>query len=112
VEVPPRPINLAAFRRQLERTYPPHLRDGRIQAPVHVRMLVDTAGVPHEIEIVRTTHKEFSQPTLESIGTLRFRPARVDGKPVNVWVELPIEWSVSAPPRTDPFEARGGQGRP
>lgn len=104
VEVPPRPLNLAAFRRVLERTYPSHLRDGRVQGAVTVRMRVDTAGVPHNLHIIRSTHPEFNRPTLESVAQLRFRPARVDGKPVHVWVELPIEWTVSEPARRElPF---------
>lgn len=97
VEVPPRPLNLAAFRRVLERTYPAHLRDGRTRGTVNVRMLVDTAGVPRVPQITHSTHAGFNQPTLESVVQLRFRPARVDGKPVNVWVELPIEWTISEP---------------
>lgn len=102
VEVAPRPINLAAFRRVLERTYPAHLRGTRSQGTVSVRMLVDTAGVPRNPRILQSTQPEFNQATLESVVQLRFRPARVDGKPVNAWVELPIQWTISDPSPTAP----------
>ncbi len=97
VEVAPRPTDLAAFRRVLERTYPAHLRGSRTRGTVNVRMLVDTAGIPRNPHITRSTNAEFNQPTLESVVQLRFRPARVGGKPVNAWVELPIEWTISEP---------------
>jgi TonB family protein len=93
----PRPLNMSSFRRALERAYPAHLRGGRVQGSVLVRMRVNTEGVPTVPHIVRSSNPEFNQPTLETIVMLRFRPARVDGKPVNVWVELPIEWTISEP---------------
>lgn len=97
VEVPPRPINLAAFRRVLERAYPAHLRASRARGVVHVRMRVDPEGVPHDAHITRSSDPAFNQATLESAVQLRFRPARLNGKPVYVWVLLPIEWSISEP---------------
>ncbi|HEX6038737.1 energy transducer TonB [Longimicrobium sp.] len=97
VEVMPRPLNMSSFRRALERAYPAHLRGSRTRGTVLVRMRVNTEGVVTVPHIVASTHPEFNQPTLENVVLLRFRPARVDGKPVNAWVELPIEWSISEP---------------
>jgi hypothetical protein len=44
---------------------------------------------------MHTTHAEFNAPTLAAVGKLRFTQAQVDGRPVQVWVILPIQWEVA-----------------
>lgn len=95
VEVEPRPRNLPELRRALERAYPSHLRDRGTMGQVNVRLRVDRQGMPHDMVITRTSNTEFNRPTLESLALLRFRPARLNGQPVDVWVDIPIEWHVS-----------------
>ena len=42
----------------------------------------------------RPLHALYCSPALRAIQTLRFTPARLNGRPVRVWVELPIQWTV------------------
>lgn len=97
VEEQPRPTNLADLRRQLERNYPPLLRDARVTGTVQVRMRVTPDGTvdANSISITSSSHEQFNDPTIRSVQRLRFRPAKVNGRPVAVWVELPIQWQVS-----------------
>lgn len=96
VTVLPRPTNLDELRVALQANYPPALRAASVGAVVEVRFRVDVRGVPRDLTVTRSTHPEFDVPTLESVRVLRFAPAEVDGKPVPVWVVLPIQWSVAA----------------
>lgn len=97
VEEQPRPRNIADLRRQLERNYPPLLRDARVTGTVQVRMRVMEDGSVDEssITITSSSHEQFNDPTIRSVQRLRFSPAKVNGRPVKVWVELPIQWQVS-----------------
>lgn len=97
VEEQPRPTNLPDLRRQLERNYPPLLRDARVTGTVQVRMRVTADGTvdANSITITSSSHEQFNDPTIRSVQRLRFRPAKVNGRPVPVWVELPIQWQVS-----------------
>ena len=95
VEVRPRPLNLDAFRRVLERNYPPAMRGSRTEGTVEVRFRVTEDGATDRITIVRSTEPGFNEATIESVRDLRFSPALLDGRPVKVWVILPIQWSVS-----------------
>lgn len=97
VTVVPRPVNVADLRRALQETYPAQLRDSVVDGQVDVRFRVDAQGMPQDLTITRSTHAPFDAPTLEAVRKLRFSPAEVDGKPVAVWVVLPIQWSVSDP---------------
>jgi TonB family protein len=97
VEEQPRPTNIADLRRQLERNYPPLLRDARVTGTVQVRMRVmeDGSVDAGSIQVTSSSHEQFNDPTIRSVQRLRFRPAKVNGRPVKVWVELPIQWTVN-----------------
>ena len=95
VEVQPRPLNIAELRRELERTYPPELRSASYRGVVQVRFRVTAEGVPEAFTISASTDPRFNLPTIEAVRVLRFSPARINRRPVAVWVELPIQWQVN-----------------
>ncbi|HEX5872928.1 MAG TPA: energy transducer TonB, partial [Longimicrobium sp.] len=95
VDVLPRILNAQAFGRALAEAYPPALRDAGEQGMVQVRFRVEPDGTTSHATITRSTEHGFDAPTLEAVRTLRFRPAKVNGRPVRVWVEQPIQWTVS-----------------
>ena len=97
VEELPRLQNASEFQRNLGRNYPPLLRDAGVTGTVQVRFrLLEDGRVDGEsISIVSSTHEQFNDPTIRAVRLLRFRPARVNGRPVKVWVEQPIQWTIS-----------------
>jgi protein TonB len=97
VEELPRPTNGADFQRQLARNYPPLLRDAGVTGTVQVRfrVLEDGRVDGESIQITNSTHEQFNDPTMRAVRALRFRPAKVNGRPVKVWVEQPIQWTVA-----------------
>lgn len=94
VEELPRPINGSEFSRALDSNYPPALRAERVSGAVGVRfrLLEDGSVDRNSISIVTSTNEQFNEATVRSVATLRFRPARVSGRPVRVWVEMPVAW--------------------
>lgn len=104
VEEQPRPTNVNALRRELERRYPPELRDQGARATVQVRFRVTPQGTTDAFSISSTTDRRFNQATIDAVRLLRFTPARVNGRAVYVWVELPIQWEVG------PAQGRDRQG--
>jgi TonB family protein len=93
---PPRALNVAALQRELERNYPPLLRDAGVTGRVHVRFRILENGTVDRssMTITQASHPAFVQPTLTSVEQLRFAPARLNGRPVKVWAELPVQWQV------------------
>lgn len=115
VEVLPRLVNGPAFGRALARAYPPYLRDAGVQATVQVRFRVEVDGTISNPTIILSTDPRFNEPTLEALQGIRFRPARVNGRPVRVWVVQPIQWSLAGDwmPRTyEPDRGRFTSPRP
>jgi TonB family protein len=95
VEELPRPTNMADFHRALRRGYPPSLRQARVSGMVQVRfrLLEDGRVDPESITITRSDNEQFNDPTRRVIRALQFSPAKVNGRPVKVWIEMPITWT-------------------
>lgn len=96
VTVPPRPINIPEVRQFLERNYPPHLRDARVQGTVQVRFLITSEGrvEGRSVHVTLSSDTEFTPVAIRAAEQLRFSPAQVDGRPVRVWAELPIQFQI------------------
>jgi TonB family protein len=107
--VPPRAQNPAELVLAMDETYPSAQRQAGTGATVEVSFVVGSDGVPRDVQVVSTTDSAFVQPTIAALSRLRFTPGQVDGTPVNVRVELPLEWAVQEPPH--PAEAAAEQLR-
>jgi hypothetical protein len=69
---------------QPEPKYPLVLQEIGLSGRVSLRFVIDTTGkvVTGSIEVVETSHQEFTAPARESIARAVFRAARVDDRPV------------------------------
>jgi hypothetical protein len=94
-------------RREVERTLTADLtrlaaRDARLTpgsaVRVRLRMRLDHKGVPDSILVVTpATPGPFRRAAIRAAKRLRFRPAKLYGRPVPVWIELPL--TLRIPPR-------------
>ncbi|MBB4638814.1 TonB family protein [Longimicrobium terrae] len=100
VEVFPSLRTRADFVRQLERNYPPLLRDAGVSGEVWMRFRVLENGRVDttDVHVVRASHDEFVIPALRSLQALTFYPARINSRPVKVWIELPVQFAVDNSP--------------
>jgi protein TonB len=76
--------------------YPPIYRAAGIEGRAVVQLVVDTRGqVETEgMSVISATHPDFAAASLELARLLRFEPARRNGRPVRVWVQLPVDWMI------------------
>jgi len=98
VEEAPAATNVPEMLRRLSRLYPPALSHAGVTGQVLARFLVLEDGRldPASITIRSASHEGFRSPVLAQLPILHFRPARVNGRPVKVWVEQPVIFA--APP--------------
>lgn len=112
VEEPPRVLNPDDFMRTLSRVYPRLLRDAGVRGEVTVRFVVRADGRPDHIHVVRASMHQFITPTIRAVEALRFRPARVNGRPVSVRVVQQVQWMTSGNPTSSflspPVRSGGG----
>ncbi|HSU16901.1 TonB family protein [Longimicrobium sp.] len=96
VEEQPSLSNSSEVQRQLARNYPPLLRDAGVIGTVTLRMRVLEDGHvdPESISVENTTHDAFADAAKRVVEKMRFRPAKVGGHPVKVWVTLPVTFQL------------------
>lgn len=96
VQEKPSLSNASEVQRTLSRSYPPLLRDAGVGGQVQVKMRVNEDGRvdASSIEILDTSHEQFGDAARRVVERMRFRPAKVDGRAVKVWVILPVTFQV------------------
>lgn len=103
VDVLPRLRNAQAVQRALVAGYPAPLRQEGREGEVLVRFRIAPDGTTGHFSVVRATHPGFIEPSFAAFRIALFTPARVDGRPVPVWVTQPIAWTVDMSPPRPPF---------
>lgn len=76
-----------------EPLYPDWCREQRIEGRVVLHALVGRDGRVKRVSVVRGV-KGLSEPAKAAIARWLFKPATFGGKPVAVWVEVPVEFRL------------------
>src|SRR5437899_3678880 len=78
--------------------YPQLLRQAGIQGRVMLHAIVDTTGrvEPASVRIIKSPSPAFDQPTKDWVLKALFRPARLHGRGVRVFINLPVDYSLTA----------------
>jgi len=77
--------------------YPEMLRQAGIDGRVLVRFVVDTLGRidPASVQILSSTHDQFTRAVRDALSGFRFRPAESNGKRIQALAEMPFEFKVA-----------------
>lgn len=73
--------------------YPRQARADGIEGTVQIEALIDTDGRVVDME-VRQSIPALDQAALAAVKKWTFRPAMADGKPVRVWVAIPVKFTL------------------
>ncbi|HEU4560362.1 MAG TPA: energy transducer TonB [Longimicrobium sp.] len=100
VEVQPALRNHRDVAREVAARYPPALREAGVTGVVILRFRVTANGTvdPATIAAELVTDPAFEEPAAAVVRMMRFRPAEMNGKPVPVWVTIPINFQPPASP--------------
>jgi TonB family protein len=73
------------------------LKQAGIQARVILRAIVDTTGrvEPTSVRIVRSPNPALDQPAKDWVVKALFRPARLRGQAVRVFINLPVDYALT-----------------
>ena len=84
---------LPEAKKRVPPDYPDRSRARGEEGLVVVTALVDTTGTV-ERTVVVTSDPSFDESAVQAVEQWRFKPARVNGRPVAVWVAVPIKFSM------------------
>lgn len=76
--------------------YPPLLKQAGIEGRVVLRAIIDTTGrvEPSSVRIVQSPNPAFDLPTKAWVMKALFRPARLHGQAVRVFINLPVDYGL------------------
>ncbi|TCJ11743.1 energy transducer TonB [Parasulfuritortus cantonensis] len=75
--------------------YPAGARQQGLEGWVRLRLRIDEAGVVRQLEVVEAHPPGvFEDSALAAFRQLRFRPARKDGRPVRVQLDMPVRYQL------------------
>ncbi len=81
--------------------YPLQLWDQDLEGETLLRVRVTDVGEVDSVEVVESSgHPAFDSAASEGAMELRFRPARKDGKRIEVWANVPVHFSKRPRPDT------------
>ena len=77
--------------------YPALLKQAGIQGRVILPAVIDTTGrvEPASVRIMKSPHPAFDQPTRDWVLKALFRPARLQGRGVRVFINLLVDYSIT-----------------
>ncbi len=88
--------NRSEVARLLQRLYPPLLRDAGITGQAVMKFVVNAQGMVEAsgTSVVSASHDAFGEAATKVVEKMRFKPARVGGRPVPVLVTIPITFTL------------------
>lgn len=86
--------NAPAYARFLPPDYPPRARRQNIEGSVLLRVLVDKEGRAAEVQVVESSHPEFTRAAQKSARRSRYVPMKYLGQPVEAWVLIPFHFKL------------------
>jgi len=73
--------------------YPKEAKKNGINGTVTVSVLISKTGLVEEAEIVDGI-PELNESAIKAVKKVRFKPGKHKGKPVNVWMDVPVQYII------------------
>ncbi|MBI2688711.1 MAG: TonB family protein [Acidobacteria bacterium] len=83
-----------ALIHKVDPEYSDEARKARFNGTVLLRIVIDTNGLPTNVEVLRSPGLGLGERAVQSVSQWRFRPGRRDGKPVPVWATVEVNFSL------------------
>ena len=81
-------------RTQAEPIYPHAMKAAGIAGEVVVQFTVDESGAVLNPRVIRSSHRDFEEPTLRAVSRWRFEPGTKNMKPVRFSMTVPVVFNV------------------
>ena len=86
---PPVPVRTVAPE------YPSEMRHAAINGVVTVTITIDEHGTVSSAQVLKSSDPAFERAAVAAVEKWKFKPAKVDGKPVPIKVNVPISFVLS-----------------
>jgi len=74
--------------------YPTDAKEWKLDGTVILTITIDESGTVSDAEVKSTTNPVFNDAALDAVKRYKFMPAKMDGQPVSVVIDLPISFML------------------
>ncbi|MGH7664289.1 MAG: TonB family protein [Gemmatimonadaceae bacterium] len=94
-----KPAVLAPGQGLPEDAYPDSLHEAGVPGKVIVKVRVKTNGSPDmtTFTVIESSHHLFTEVVRRAVSGFRFLPAEVGDRKIEMWVQMPFEFTIDAP---------------
>lgn len=93
-DTPPEPIGgFKAIQENLK--YPESARNEKIEGRVFLKIAVNENGDVFKTELIKSLNANCDAAAIEAVRNSKWKPAQAGGKPVKVWISIPIIFSLT-----------------
>ncbi len=82
------------LRVPVQPTYPYEMSRAGISGSVTVEFIISSNGDVTQVQVIKSTHREFEGPAQQAVMKWKFKPGRKGGRPVNVRVSQTVEFNL------------------
>lgn len=75
--------------------YPPEAKKAGIQGKVVMKILISKTGEVKVVEVMKSI-PELDAAAMDAVKKIKFRPGKYKGKPVEVWMRIPINFGLES----------------
>jgi TonB family protein len=75
--------------------YTPEAREARIQGVVIVQAIINKEGNVTDVKVLKGLPLGLEESAVETIRTWKFEPATLEGKPVDVYYNLTVNFTIA-----------------
>src|SRR5207302_11497878 len=87
---------------KVEPSYSPQARQARYQGTVILNVVINEAGVPTDVTVVRSLGFGLDEEAVRAFKQWRFKPALRLGQPVSVYQPIEVNFALDAPAQGGP----------
>jgi TonB family protein len=78
---------------EIQIKYPAEAKKAGITGKIIIKVLISKTGLVLESEMVKSI-PGLDEAAIEAIKKVRFKPGKFEGKPVEVWIRIPISFEI------------------
>jgi protein TonB len=80
---------------QVKPVYPQFAHDGGIEGIVRLQGVISVDGTLTGLRVVSSNHPALASSALQSVKQWRYRPAMLNGEPIEISTEIDVEFKIA-----------------
>jgi len=101
-------VTMPSLQKKVNPQYPEFCRKNGIDGNVILKCIITDQGIVDDISVLKSPHEDLSQAAMDAVKQWKFEPSLLDGKPVDVYFNVTLQFKLSKMKKTKMIQGMGG----